>query len=951
MEPVTIIAGTAAALGLGIGLRAGARLIPVHAAAARDLRKSKHTRGAILDDETTAIEEERRYLASPPGRKRESSIVGISESALRHADGSYTAAYQVELAPTVFGDDRVVEARADAIARLLAVRKPPGTVLQFRLSVGSDPGRAVLRHLATIDEGRTHAEAALFHSLGVQFYQEAALCRAFKQSVLTLWVRVPIKHRSDAQSKGVNNFLPTFNREIKKHGWTKLAAAIAAGWEISSDDGVVRRIATDEMEAREEAERVFRLIERESPLLMKRLNRDELWEAAYLGHRQDPVLAPILPGRAGLDLRDYLCGETISAEGWYVMHGCHPAAIVSLFVPPQPVMYADALRSLMLDGELNFRHTLIVEFVYPEQRKAVKAIDRRIRQVRRTRFRADGRIRETPEARAAMSDLESVRSEVTGEREALVKARIYAVVYGPPARTDAELSRSLILLDGYCEELVTGIRRMAGADAAREEPAALRAIYHRALVGECDDRPTGREITETAHSLSPLVPTESIWEGSPRPHTLFSTPSGRLIGFDLYDRAQVPSPLVLLIAQPRGGKSVLMARTITDVLASRREARVRAVDFGESLGPLVDVLHGRHLRFTLSETRTINVWDYDGLENGEPPDEVQAGFVVGDLMQLAQVPDHDSLAEDILNTLVMEVYKNEVPRNGPGLPKHEPTHVHLLEMLSSYPFKHKAAQSRAESLSLALERFRDHPWLDAPTHPDFAVDSPFDVYELDSLDQFPPRVQESLAYRVAAKVTRSIGRLNPDGTRSPTLLAFDEVHKIVDRYPAILRVIKKGARMGAKENVVTMLASHGYEDFEDIHDLTKTAGVKLIGKQLGGYEKLVEDAGLYPGAAAAISAIRNVPGSHAQFLLVLGAGNDKVVEMVQVDLSPMELWTFTSNPDERNARARVGALRPDWTMAECIAWLAQQYPRGLTAERLVEVDESLLLVDQTESVS
>ncbi len=946
MEPVTIIAGTAAALGLGIGLRAGARLIPIHNAATRDFKKWEGSAAATVYDEMAAVEEERRYLGSPPGRKRESSIVGLSESALRHADGSYTAAYRVELAPTVFGDERVVEAQADAIARLLAVRKPNGTVLQFRLSVGSDPGRAVLQHLATIDDGRTHPEAALFHSLGVQFYQEAALGGAFKQSLLTLWVRVPVKHSNDAHGKGVNNFLPTLNREIKRHGLAKLAGAIAAAWDSSSDDGVVRRITGDEREAREDAERVFRLIERESPLNMKRLNRDELWEAAYLGHRQNKFAAPMLPERPGLDLRDYLCGETISAQGWYVMHGSHPAAVVSLFVPPQPVIYADALRALMLDGELNFRHTLIAEFVYPEQRKAVKAIDKRIRQVRRTRLRADGRIRETPEARAAMTDLVSVRSELTGEREALVKARIYAVVYGPPARNEDELTRSLSLLDGYCEEVVTGIRRIAGADAAQEEPAALRAIYHRALVGECDERPTGREITETAHSLSPLVPSESTWEGSPRPHTLFSTPSGRLIGFDLYDRAQVPSPLVLLIAQPRGGKSVLMARTITDVLGSRRAARVRAVDFGESLGPLVDVLHGRHLRFMVSETRTINVWDYDRLENGEPPDEVQIGFVVGDLMQLAQVPDNDSLAEDILNTLVVEVYKNEVPRNGSGLPKHEPTHVHLLEMLKSYPFKHKAAQGRAESLSLALERFRDHPWLDAPTHPDFAVDSPFDVYELDSLDQFPPRVQESLAYRVAAKVTRSIGRLNPDGTRSPALLAFDEVHKIVDRYPAILRVIKKGARMGAKENVVTMLASHGYEDFEDIHDLTKTAGVKLIGKQLGGYEKLVEDAGLAPGAAAAISAIRNVPGSHAQFLLVLGAGDDKIVEMVQVDLSPMELWTFTSNPDERNARARVGGLKPDWTMAECIAWLATQYPRGLTAERLVEIDESLLLGEE-----
>src|SRR5262249_40484195 len=155
---------------------------------------------------------------------------------------------------TVVGDDHVVEARGDAIARLLAVRKPPGTVLQFRLSVGSDPGRAVLQHIATIDDSRTHAEAALFHSLGVQFYQEAALGYAFKQSVLTFWARVPVKHSSDAHSKGVNNFLPTFNREIKKHGWTRLAGAVAAGWETSSADGLVRRIANDEKGAREQAE-------------------------------------------------------------------------------------------------------------------------------------------------------------------------------------------------------------------------------------------------------------------------------------------------------------------------------------------------------------------------------------------------------------------------------------------------------------------------------------------------------------------------------------------------------------------------------------------------------------------------------------------------------------------------------------------------------------------------
>jgi hypothetical protein len=57
------------------------------------------------------------------------------------------------------------------------------------------------------------------------------------------------------------------------------------------------------------------------------------------------------------------------------------------------------------------------------------------------------------------------------------------------------------------------------------------------------------------------------------------------------------------------------------------------------------MLGGRHLRFHPGADRTINAWDYGGLENGEMPDEVQVGFVVGDLMQLARVPADDTLAD------------------------------------------------------------------------------------------------------------------------------------------------------------------------------------------------------------------------------------------------------------------------------------------------------------------
>lgn len=142
--------------------------------------------------------------------------------------------------------------------------------------------------------------------------------------------------------------------------------------------------------------------------------------------------------------------------------------------------------------------------------------------------------------------------------------------------------------------------------------------------------------------------------------------------------------------------------------------------------------------------------------------------------------------------------------------------------------------------------------------------------------------------------------------------------------------------------MVTILVTQAYEDLSSLPDIAKIAGVKIIGKQVGDYTSLVEDSGLAPQAAAAISVINNIAGSHAQFLLVLGSGEDKIVQMVQCDLSPVELWTFTSNPDERNARARAQTLKPEWPLARVIAWLAERYPVGLTVAGLVKIDESLL---------
>jgi hypothetical protein len=858
-------------------------------------------------------------------------------------NGDYSCAWEAKLEPTMLAHDHTIEARCDALAQAIAVDKPAGTVIQFRFSSGPDPGHSILKHFqARGDVASTHLEASRLHASGLNLHGAAIAAARYRQCLLSVWARVPGKGNRDDANGGQEAFLSRVTDEIKRNGWSSLPTALRRSWAATADDGVVRRLVSDEIAEREKAEKVFRLIERECPLDMKRLERDKLWEVIYLGHRQDAQSIPALPAMFGLDVRNYLCCESVSCEGNYVMHGSHPAAIVSIFTPPQPFVTADILRALVFNGALNFRHTIVAEFVYPDQRKIAKQLDQRIRQVRRASIRGDGRIKQSPEARAAMVDLETVRDHITGSREALVEMRFYVIVYAPPVQSFSEKKESIKFLDHACEQVITALRSIPGVEAAREEPESLQALYPKALVGEANPKPTGREITEVASSLASLIPTESSWEGARRPHMICSTPTGRLIGLDLFDRGANPSPLAIAMGASGSGKSVFVASIINSVLATLPEARVKAIDFGESFGPHVDALGGRHLRFNVNDPRAINTWDYEGLESGEMPDEIQIALVVMELMLLARVKADDSIAEDILTALVTEVYRNEIPRNSQGGPKREPTLSNLLALLESYPFENQLVRDRAATLALAYEKYRGHPWIDAPTHPDFAADSSYDVYELDSLDNFPQDIREALAGRVASRVVRSIGKLKEDGTLTPTLLAFDEVWKIRDKYPRILDVIRRGARQGRKENVVTLLATQAYEDFESLYDVTKNAGVKIIGKQIGDYSKLVSDSELSENAAAAVSAIRNLAGEYAQFVIAIGSGSDQIVEMIQVDLSPAELWTFTTNPNERNARARVSALRPDWLLGDVIEWLAAVYPRGLAAAGLVEIHEGLL---------
>jgi hypothetical protein len=887
--------------------------------------------------DSDAVNRTNRELSRPRGRRRDSSVVGLYKDALRHKDGSLTVAYRVETSASMFAEDELVDIRYDDLARMLAFDKPSGTLIQFRYTTIPDPGRAIANVIESRAREGTHTLAALLQASNLDWHRDVAKMLPYRHCALTMWIQIPPNKRGNPTLSALADFKQSLANETRRQGWASTLRNLGTIYSRTADDSVVRNTVEEQEHSYHRANRIWRQIENSSPLALRRFSRREIWDAIYFGHCQNAMSAPTLPERSGRDLRTYLCAETIEGELNYVMHGQYPVAIVSMFTPPNEFVTADALRGLIGRRDFNTRHTIITEYLFPEQRKETKRLDRRIKQVKRTFTKRDN-----PEGAAALRSLRAVRDEVAGARESLLPTRFYVTLYGERSTNFAELKEAVDSLDEQCEKVIAAIRQIPGANADREEPEALRALYSSAIAGELSPKSTGRELTEVTNSVVALTPTEDSWLGADRPHTLLATVTGRLVGVDLFDRNRIPSPLIQIIAAPRGGKSILMAQFACDILASLRDASVNAIDIGETLSPLVAVLGGRYIRPQPDEVRAINIWSYPDLKEGQEPNDIQKALVIGDVKMLARVKDDDKTAEDIIGAVVSQVYENIVSQNGPGRPLFEPTLSHFVAQLRTYPFESEIVCERRETLVLALSNYIGHPWLDAPTHIDYEAKSSFDVFELGSLKDFPNDIKLSLAYRIAAHVARCIGRRRVDGTRAPTANLFDEMWEIKEEYPFIFKVLQHAGRKGPKENSITILATHAFEDIEDVASLSKTGNVLFIGKQLGDYSKIVAHTKLSPNGTEAIAHLRTAPGRFSQFVMVIGTGPDQVVEVVQHELSPLMLWTLTTNADERNARSRVLAHYPNWTEMQIHAWLADHYPRGLTAVGLREIDETQL---------
>ena len=608
----------------------------------------------------------------------------------------------------------------------------------------------------------------------------------------------------------------------------------------------------------------------------------------------------------------------------YVRHNGALAGLVSLKTLPQGFVTADTMRYLTATRNLRFPFEVIVDFSTVEKSKAKKDLQKRIDRIDGSKNTWLGFRQLKKDAVVIKADLENLLEQVEGDNEEICQIRLNVIVFGGKPHSKNELLEAVKTLDDRCDECIASIRKRTGADAIREDAARQRAIYPRMLAGELSHRKTGQELVETADSVIAFVPTETNWRGSPRPHSIFTTPTNAMFGLDLYDRSLIKSPTVIVTAASGEGKSFLATMLITDIRAHRGQVKVRVMDYRYSFKPICRLFNGRHIEFNENEPKPINIWNYPGIEAGKTPTKRQLAMVLTDVLILSKTPRIDAITSAIAATVIDEVYKMAIARNGAGRPKFQPTLGHFLDVLKSYHWS-DAQKARADELYLKLNIYRKDPWLNAPTHADYDTNSMFDVFELSTISQLDEKIRESVGFRISAQIMQEIGEEDAQQQKTPILFICDEVREINKHFPAIQELMAEASVTGRKEGLVTILFSQAYEHFTGTPerpnvsgiDLVKNSGVKIIGKQIGGFERLADDCELSKETIAAVRAINNQYGRYTQWLMVVGSGGDKIIEMAEVHASPTMVWANTNDTNEANARRLVENLQTGFAACLC----------------------------------
>lgn len=864
---------------------------------------------------------------------------------IRTRDGGYVRGYKFKPSETFYASELDVKRLYERFALLITAGLPKDSVIQTRFDNLEDKGNLLNEQLLELAEHAPLCDetAQLLKQEELEYYFDLGQAGNFRTGTFEVWLYIPSPRNGGQVKNGFEGMVEAIGRGDFKALRTSF---------FSNEKQIITRRIEEEEKSYSDASRHFRNFEQNFPLELISLGFAETCVKLRISHNPTINSIPQPPKNIDTDWQSYISRSSIRSFGsWYLWHGSMPVTVVTLFEPPEssadnPTCYPGMMRFLTTNPTLRGRLSVICEFVCSDKDASITGLKKELKKMRETNTRPNGQVEFRDEkTKRIYQEKKQMLTELTSPGKSLTAMRFHIIVKGKSVNYSEERKANLKELEDRASDVIRLIHEnMAGAQADLEDPIALRDVYEKCLVGELSPSVSHREIREQALSLACFIPAEDDWKGiEKQAHNFFINTSGEIVGVNLLRNPFASTPLTLILGSSGSGKSVLAAELIAGFLASIPNARVRACDYGGSLAPLINLFNGRYFRFSEKDGRTINVWDYDGLLNQIPPGDEQIELVVKDTLILMGIDDGGENGRDfaaILEKCVRQVYADEVPRNAPGR-RHEPRLSHLIRKLRTFPFDSPEDKRIGSRIASRLENFEGNQWVDAPTDETFRQPSRFDVYELSSLDKLPESLRACLAFRIGARV--GSGDEEIEGIHPPTLVVFDEVHELVgnDYLKHTLRGAEKTTRHGRKQNKVPVLITHSFDDIIDFPGFTSNIGSIFVGKQdditsLKAWRKWND------AVSGTIYNIDNQKGVAHQFLFATGQGDRQKMTTIQVYLSPVSLWTFTSDPPEDEARKILANALPHWRWRDVLVWLARNYPRGLSAAGKTKIDDDKL---------
>ena len=242
---------------------------------------------------------------------------------------------------------------------------------------------------------------------------------------------------------------------------------------------------------------------------LKHLRRQETFEKLFASHRRDNTDTPLLPETTQyIDIRRYLTASDIKAdETNFVIHEQSLASVVSLKTPPQNFITADTMRYLTCRGDLNFPHTIVLDFVALDTEASKKELKKKIKRIEGSGNTFFGLKPLQEDAKVVREELTELLRQVEKGREKICKARINFIVFGGKPRNRTELNEKTETLTERCERMISAVRkipvRMPCAKNRHGNGQYIRECLPESFRDEKPDKSSAKRQAALRHSFRP----------------------------------------------------------------------------------------------------------------------------------------------------------------------------------------------------------------------------------------------------------------------------------------------------------------------------------------------------------------------------------------------------------------------------------------------------------------